>query len=478
MRGYSATINMKAKLPNFGGTTVFMVLAVFAMLSLSLPTFAQYRTETGSYEELYDSETTAALRHHIRSLSSADTEGRAPGSDGEKAAAEYVAKVLSSKGIEMLDFSAGNTFGVTLESGDTLTSRNVIGYIQGSDPKLRDHYVVIGARLDNLGSDNYTVDGVAVERIYYGANGNASGLAMMLELAGMLSHNSFSLKRSVIFIAFGASTRTYAGAWYFLNRAFSETANIDAMINLDCIGCGNNGFYAYTASNADMNTLLRSLEGDLLPIRPELTSAETYPSDHRAFYAKEIPSVCFTTGKYPEHGTERDTEAIIDYPSMERILEYLYDFSTTLANTGIRPSFYEKVTAPKRNGVDYDGVMPYYECDRRPTFLGSADPRQFLSKWVYQYLKYPSASVRNGVQGTVMVDFIIEKDGQITNVKVSRSVSEELDAEAVKVISASPKWKPGRVDGNKVRCSMTLPVEFRLEKNSKGGFGVNNIRVR
>ena len=266
-------------------------------------------------------------------------------------------------------------------------------------------------------------------------------------------------------------------AWYFLNRAFSETANIDAMINLDCIG-GSNGFYAYTASNADMNTLLRSLEGDLLPIRPELTSAETYPSDHRAFYAKEIPSVCFTTGKYPEHGTERDTEAIIDYPSMERILEYLYDFSTTLANTGIRPSFYEKVTAPKRNGVDYDGVMPYYECDRRPTFLGSADPRQFLSKWVYQYLKYPSASVRNGVQGTVMVDFIIEKDGQITNVKVSRSVSEELDAEAVKVISASPKWKPGRVDGNKVRCSMTLPVEFRLEKNSKGGFGVNNIRVR
>ena len=87
MRGYSATINMKAKLPNFGGTTVFMALAVFAMLSLSFPAFAQYRTETGSYEELYDSETTAALRHHIRSLSSADTEGRAPGSDGEKEAA-------------------------------------------------------------------------------------------------------------------------------------------------------------------------------------------------------------------------------------------------------------------------------------------------------------------------------------------------------------------------------------------------------
>ena len=452
---------------------------MLVLLLGSVQSFAQYRTESGSYEELYDSETTAALRHHIRSLSSADTEGRAPGSDGEKAAAEYVTKALSSKGVEILDLSAGNTFGVTTESGDTLTSRNVIGYIQGGDPKLRDHYIIIGARLDNLGSDTYTVDGNTVERIYYGANGNASGLAMMLELAGMLSNNAFSLKRSVIFIAFGASTKTYAGAWYFLNRAFSETANIDAMINLDCLGCGNNGFYAYTASNADMNTLLRSLEGDLLPIRPEITAIETYPSDHRAFYAKEIPSVCFTTGKYPEHGTERDTEAIIDYPSMERILEYLYDFSMTIAtNTGIRPSFYEKVTAPKRNGADYDGVIPYYECDRRPTFLGSADPRQFLSKWVYQYLKYPAAAVRNGIQGTVMVDFIIEKDGRVTDVKVSRSVSEELDAEAVKVISASPKWKPGRVDGNKVRSSMTLPVEFRLEKSGRGGFGVNNIRVK
>lgn len=481
MRGYSAITERPVPAGSWSFLPKPLRFAAAVMLVLllgSVQSSAQYRTESGSYEELYDSETTAALRHHIRSLSSADTEGRAPGSDGEKAAAEYVTKALSSKGVEILDLSAGNTFGVTTESGDTLTSRNVIGYIQGGDPKLRDHYIIIGARLDNLGSDTYTVDGNTVERIYYGANGNASGLAMMLELAGMLSNNAFSLKRSVIFIAFGASTKTYAGAWYFLNRAFSETANIDAMINLDCLGCGNNGFYAYTASNADMNTLLRSLEGDLLPMRPELTATETYPSDHRAFYAKEIPSVSFTTGKYPEHGTERDTEAIIDYPSMERILEYLYDFSMTLANTGIRPSFYEKVTAPKRNGVDYDGVIPYYECDRRPTFLGSADPRQFLSKWVYQYLKYPAAAVRNGIQGTVMVDFIIEKDGRVTDVKVSRSVSEELDAEAVKVISASPKWKPGRVDGNKVRSSMTLPVEFRLEKSGRGGFGVNNIRVK
>lgn len=118
-------------------------------------------------------------------------------------------------------------------------------------------------------------------------------------------------------------------------------------------------------------------------------------------------------------------------------------------------------------------VVAYFDCDYRPTFLNSADPRQFLEKWVYQYIKYPQEAIMAGVQGRVMVDFIVEKDGKVTNVKVSKSVSPELDAEAVKVVSASPKWKPGRLKGEKVRTSMTIPVEFRLEKKGgKPSFGV------
>ena len=78
-----------------------------------------------------------------------------------------------------------------------------------------------------------------------------------------------------------------------------------------------------------------------------------------------------------------------------------------------------------------------------------------------------------GVQGRVMVDFVIEKDGKVTDVRVVKSVSPELDAEAVKVVSASPKWKPGRRAGEKVRVSMTIPVEFRLEKKGgKSSFGI------
>ena len=424
---------------------------------------AQFRSGT-AYEDLDDSETVAAFKSHVRTLSAAHLEGRKAGSEGEKEAAAYVEQTFKEYGIDLLTPSGGDIFGIRKENGDTLTSRNVIGYVEGYDRKLRNDYIVVAARLDNIGTMTVTVDGKPVERVFYGANGNASGLAMLVELARMVKTNSIMFRRSVLFAAFGASNETFAGAWYFLNRSFPETDRIDAMVNLDMVGTGYHGFYAYTGSNADMNAVINTLSGDLQPIRPELLSGEIYPSDHRAFYAKEIPSVVFTTGRFPEHNTDRDTQSIIDYETMERELEYVYNYVYALANLNEAPSF--RPVQRTERGPSYDDVVAYYDCDQRPIFLNSADPSQFLERWVYQYLKYPESAIINGIQGRVMVEFIIEKDGKVTNVRVVKGVSEELDAEAVKVVSASPKWKPGKVNGNKVRTSISIPVEFRLEKKS------------
>ena len=432
--------------------------------------YAQYRGDL-AYADLDDSETVVSMKSHVRYLSSAMLEGRKAGSEGEQLAAEYVTEVLQSYGVDVLTPASGELFGVRKENGDTLTSRNVLGFVHGYDKKLRDRYIVVGARLDNLGSMTMTVDGTPVEKIYYGANGNASGLSMMLELARMIQTNKVLFRRSVLFVAFGASNETFAGSWYFLNRSFSDVDNIDAMVNLDMLGTGYNGFYAYTSSNADMNALIASLTVDLQPVMPEITASEPYPSDHRAFYSNEIPSVVFTTGRYPEHNTERDTQSIIDYEMMERELEYIYNFTLALANTEMTLSF--RPDEVRKRGPSYDDVVSFYDCDIRPVFLHSSDPRTFLEKWVYQYLKYPEEAVRDGIQGRVMVDFIIEKDGKVTEVRVLKGVSEALDAEAVKVVSASPKWKPGRVNGNKVRTSLTIPVEFKLEKKGgKPSFGI------
>lgn len=440
---------------------IFLILILVTVL----PAAAQFRTIPG----LDDSETVRAFREHVTTLSAASLEGRKAGSEGEQAAAAYVEDVLREYGVDLLSPRGGELFGLAQPSGDTLTSRNVIGVVQGYDSRLRDRYIVVGARLDNLGINQLTIDGEPARQIYYGANGNASGLAMLLELARMVHTHAVLFRRSVVFVAFGASQESFAGSWYFLNRSFEDVDKIDGMINLDMLGAGQEDFCAYAASNGDMEQLLRGMQGSLLPVYPAVTASEPYPSDHRAFYAMEIPSVFFSTGQYPEHNTDRDTGAILDYEGMEREQEYIYAFTRALANTDRAPLF--KTDASRSKTAD-GRTYAASECDQRPTFMGYSDPKFFLEKWVYQYLRYPQGAVEQGIQGRVIVDFVVDTDGKVVDVEVTRGVHLSLDEEAVRVVEASPKWKPARIKGRKVRSVISIPVEFKLEKKSKTSFGI------
>lgn len=430
---------------------------------------AQYRN---SLQDLDDSETVRALKEHVATLSAAQMEGRKAGSEGEKMAAEYLEAKLKEYGIDIL--SNGNEFGVA-QGADTLHSRNVTGFLQGWDKALNQRYIVVGARMDNLGMDTLVVNGEPTRRIYYGANGNASGMAMLLELAQKLSYARTLLRRSVIFVGFGASEETYAGAWYFLNRTFADDiANIDAMVNLDMLGTPSGGFYAFTSSNEDLNTIAAALQGELLPVQAQLTPQEPYSGDHVVFYDKEIPSVLFTTGRYPEHNTGRDTYDIIDFEGMEGELEYIYSYVQRLCN-GQHPLFRNDSITPQVK-VEAD-VVAYSDVDVKPMFLNSSDPRTFMEKWVYQYLKYPKYAQENGIQGRVLVTFVINEKGEVKDVKVTRGVHETLDEEAVRVVAASPKWRPGRHRGKKVKTALTVAVEFKLDKN-KGKFGINGLTIK
>lgn len=436
------------------------------LLFVASPLQAQYKE---GYSELGDSETVSAFKRHVTTVSSTMMEGRKAGSEGEKLAAEYITEVLKEYGLDVISGDSGDLFGILQDNGDTLTSRNVCAYIPGGDKALRNNYIVIGARIDNLGTGSMTVDGEKVDKIYYGANGNASGIAMMLELARLLKTNRSLLRRSVLLVGFGASKESFAGSWYFLNRSFSDVSNIDAMINLDMLGTGSDGFYAFTASNADMNALVESLSAELQPIWPELTTQVPYPSDQVAFYDKGIPSIYFTTGRYPAHDTEKDTPSIIDYETMEKELEYIYSYSVALVN-GPKPIFNPSEAVKLTGGVS--GAVPYYDCDVKPSFLGSTDPKVFLQKWVYSYMKYPEEAIKEGIQGRVLVDFIIGEDGKPRDVKVLKGADPLLDAEAVRIISGSPAWKPGKVRGKKVSAEMSLYIEFRLEKKGTRSFGI------
>ena len=175
------------------------------------------------------------------------------------------------------------------------------------------------------------------------------------------------------------------------------------------------------------------------------------------------------TGRYPAHDTERDTQSIIDFDTMEKELEYIYHYSVALVN-GPKPIF-NPSDLSKLSTVS-SGVVPYYDCEIKPSFLGSTDPRVFLQKWVYTYMKYPQEAVEKGIQGRVLVDFIIDEDGKLRDVKVLKGVDPLLDEEAVRIVSGSPKWKPGRLRGEKVKSEMSLYIEFRLEKKGTRSFGL------
>lgn len=411
-----------------------------------------------------DSDIVKDMKAHVAEITLAQNEGRAPGSDGEKAVASYVYETLKAKGVDMLTGPEGDIFGLNTEKGDTLVSRNVIGMIQGYDATLRDRYIVVAARMDNIGSNILTVNGEQHLQIYHGANGNASGLAVMMEVAGQSARNSLIFKRSVIFIGLGSSTCGFAGAWHFLHHTFQKDAGlIDAMVDMDILGQGaDKGMLAFTGGNEDLNLLLSNLSSSLQPIKPSLIPTEPYPSDMQVFYAEEIPSILFTTGRYPEHNTPRDTPSILDYDLMEREVEYIYNFLVSLS--GCREGMPAFHNVPKAEEQTDGKIMSWADCDVPPAFLGNINPAYFLEKWVYQYLKYPQASVRDGIQGRVLVTFTIDKDGSVKDVHVSRGVDPELDEAAIKVVEASPKWKAARMNGQKVACTMTIPVEFRLKK--------------
>ena len=87
-----------------------------------------------------------------------------------------------------------------------------------------------------------------------------------------------------------------------------------------------------------------------------------------------------------------------------------------------------------------------------------------MMKFLSDNIKYPVIAQENGIQGRVITNFVVEKDGSITDVQVVRGVDPSLDKEAIRVIQSMPKWKPGKQRGSAVRVRFTLPVVFRLQQ--------------
>ena len=127
-------------------------------------------------------------------------------------------------------------------------------------------------------------------------------------------------------------------------------------------------------------------------------------------------------------------------------------------NTGVEIQEYKEAEVEEEE-VEEEAI-PFQLVEQKPSFNGG-DANEF-SKWVNSRLVYPEIAKENGVQGRVTLAFTVEADGRVTNVKVLRGVDPALDAEAVRVVKSSPKWKPGRQRDRAVKVTYTFPVIFQL----------------
>ncbi|MGD9978834.1 MAG: M20/M25/M40 family metallo-hydrolase [Bacteroidales bacterium] len=252
------------------------------------------------------------------------------------------------------------------KSTEEINTQNVIALLKGSDPSLYNEYIVVGAHYDHLGlggKNSYSrmPDTIAVHN---GADDNASGVSSVLEIAQKLASQKEQLKRSVLFIAFGAEEMGIVGSQKFVESGIVPVGNIKAMINLDMVGRlrDNKLEISGTKTSMQSESILRELNADST-LSLTLAPGGFGPSDHASFYAKDIPVFFLTTGVHPDYHTPMDDVDKINAVGMEKVAAYAYSLAYKLCTMDSSLTFTKSGSRmmPTYNGKKFKvtlGIIP------------------------------------------------------------------------------------------------------------------------
>ncbi len=241
----------------------------------------------------------------------------------------------------------------------TVADRNVLGLLEGSDPKLKDEWVLVTAHFDH--------DGVNGTQILNGADDNGSGIVALMEIAdayAMAAQQGQRPKRSILFCAWNSEERGLLGAWAYTEQPPAPLTNIAGVLNMDMIGRNEevevgggprfNGLEVQTAeSNAnavnmmgfarapELAAIVDAANGGIgLEIKKRYdnnTSNLVRRSDQWPFLQRGVPALGFMTGLHPDYHTQYDRPEKINYVKMEKIARLIYQASWNLANAAARP---------------------------------------------------------------------------------------------------------------------------------------------
>lgn len=246
-------------------------------------------------------------------------------------------------------------------------TRNVVMLLPGEDPKLKDEYIILGAHFDHLGMGGPGSGSRALDTIgiHHGADDNASGVAMMLELAEKFAKTKGSHKRSILCIAFTGEEEGLLGSKHFTDDPGINLSKVNAMINLDMVGRlneTNNLQISGVGTAAGLKDLVYA-KTDTSVIKLTLSNEGYGPSDHSSFYGKNIPVLFYFTGAHMDYHTPTDTWEKINYKGMVEISDLIFSMSKELASSDTRLQF--KEAGPKVQAVQYGrgkgvtlGIMP------------------------------------------------------------------------------------------------------------------------
>jgi aminopeptidase YwaD len=239
-------------------------------------------------------------------------------------------------------------------------TNNVVGYLEGSDPKLKNEYIVVGGHYDHLGMGGPSSRKPDTIAIHNGADDNASGTAGVIELARRIQADKGSFGRSFIFITFSAEELGLLGSQYFVSNPTVPIASLKGMINLDMIGRLKDELTIEgTGSSTESDSLLTILEKGR-PYKVTHSAGAAGGSDHTSFYNKGVPVFFFFSGMHYDYHTPSDKADKINYKGESDILDMAYDLAKVMGTS--KPLTYKQVAGQMNTGArTYRialGIMP------------------------------------------------------------------------------------------------------------------------
>lgn len=278
--------------------------------------------------------TDGEVREHAGLLADDTLEGRAAGSRGGIAAAKYIEKKLKEAGLE----PAGD-HGSYIQRFNP-GYQNVIGMLRGTDPKLRDEYIVVGAHYDHVGYGNRSNSNGPFGYIHNGADDNASGVAALLEIIDALHRSGWQPRRSIVFAFWDGEEINLLGSRHWIRQPTVPRKGVKLAINADMVGRLTNGRLE-VAGTRTAEGLRHLFSSPRLPddLRLDFTWEYKENSDHWPFYVDDVPSLLIHTGLHGDYHRPSDDFEKLNIAGIQKTAAYMLDVICRAADAESLPEF-------------------------------------------------------------------------------------------------------------------------------------------